>query len=127
LIDELTQSTHKWAQLIEGVHGEQGGVNVTNVGRTWMWSNQKMRCTALIHNDDARGFHMAVRGTHKLVTRGHINFEDHALIKRWGPSKNMNAMADKFKDERIGITIKSNSRLLLEVVRVFKVLEFIIT
>jgi len=33
---------------------------------------------------------------------GHINFEDHALIKRRHASKKMNAMGKKFKDEKKG-------------------------
>jgi hypothetical protein len=33
---------------------------------------------------------------------GHINFEDHALIKRWWASKKMNAMSEKFKDKKGG-------------------------
>ncbi len=35
-----------------------------------------------IHNNDAKCFHVVVQGTHKLVMMGHIDFEDHALIKR---------------------------------------------
>jgi hypothetical protein len=42
-----------------------------------------MKSTTFIHNDDVKCFHMVVQGTHKLVMMGHINFEDHALIKRW--------------------------------------------
>jgi hypothetical protein len=30
---------------------------------------------------------------------GHINFEDHALIKRWQASKKMNATCGKFKEK----------------------------
>jgi hypothetical protein len=48
-----------------------------------MWSNQKMESATFIHSDDAKCFHMAIQGTHKLVVMGHINFEDHALIKTW--------------------------------------------
>jgi len=47
-----------------------------------MCSNQKMKFATFIHNDDAKCFHMAVQRIHKLVVMGHINFEDHALIKR---------------------------------------------
>jgi hypothetical protein len=47
-----------------------------------MWSNQKMKSMKFTHNDDAKCFHMVVQGTHKLVVMGHINFKDHALIKR---------------------------------------------
>jgi hypothetical protein len=56
---------------------------------------------------------------------GHINFEDHALIKRWRASKKMNVMSEKFKDEK-GVIVKNNLHLLLEVACVFKVLEFTI-
>ncbi len=53
-----------------------------------------------IHNDDAKCFHVAVQGTHKLVVMGHINFKDHALIKiRWVDEK-MNVMGGMFKDEK---------------------------
>ncbi len=86
-----------------------------------------MKWTASIHNDDAKGFHMAILGTHKLVMMGHINFEDRVLIKRWGASKKMNAMGDKFKDEKIGVVVENKSPLLLEVVHVFEVLELTIT
>jgi hypothetical protein len=58
---------------------------------------------------------------------GHINFEDYALIKRWWACKKMNVTGKMFKDQKKKVTVKSNLRLLLEVMRVFKVLEFIIT
>jgi hypothetical protein len=61
----------------------------------------------------------------KLVMMGHINFEDHALIKRQRVGKTMNVMSGMFKDEKIGVTIKSSLHLLLDVVRIFEVLEFI--
>jgi hypothetical protein len=97
-----------------------------NVGKLWMWSYWKMKSTTFIHNDGAKCFHVVIQGTHKLVVMGCINFEDHALInKRWA-SKKMNALVSKFKDEKNGIIVKSNLCLLLEVVRVFKVLEFIV-
>jgi len=35
----LTQSLDKWAQLVEGVQGEQGGVSIINEGILAMWSN----------------------------------------------------------------------------------------
>jgi hypothetical protein len=55
---------------------------------------------------------------------GHINFKDHALIiKKWA-CKKMNAMSGKFKDGKKKVTIESSLRLLLEVVHIFKVLEF---
>jgi hypothetical protein len=47
-----------------------------------MWSNWKIKFMRLIHNNDAKCFHVVVQGTHKLVMMGHIDFEDHALIKR---------------------------------------------
>jgi hypothetical protein len=65
-----------------------------------MWSNQKMKFRAFIHNDDAKCFHVAIQRTHKLVVMGHINFKDHALIKRYWAGKKMNATGEKFKDEK---------------------------
>jgi hypothetical protein len=47
-----------------------------------MWSNQKMKFVAFIHNDDVKCFHVAIQGTHKPIVMGHINFENHVLIKR---------------------------------------------
>jgi hypothetical protein len=38
----------------------------------------------------------------------------------------MNAMGGRFKDEKNGVIIKNNLHLLLEVVRIFKVLEFML-
>jgi acid stress-induced BolA-like protein IbaG/YrbA len=40
-----------------------------------------MKSAMFIHND-AKCFHVDVQGTHKLVVMSHVNFEDHALIKR---------------------------------------------
>jgi hypothetical protein len=48
-----------------------------------MQSNQKMRYEAFIHNDEVTCFHVAIRGTQKMVVMGHNNFKDEALIKRW--------------------------------------------
>jgi hypothetical protein len=48
-----------------------------------MWTNQKMKFEAFIHNDDTKCFHMVVQGTQKMVVMSHINFEDQTLIKRW--------------------------------------------
>jgi hypothetical protein len=61
---------------------------------------------------------------HKLVVMGHINFKDHALIKRRWACKKMNVMGGKFKDEKNEVIIESNLRLLLKVVCIFEVLEF---
>jgi len=36
----------------------------------------------------------------------------------------MNVTSEMFKDKKNGVIVKSNLHLLLEVVRVFKVLEF---
>ncbi len=85
-----------------------------------------MKSATFIHNDDVKCFHMAIQGTHKLVAMGCINFEDHALIKRWRAEENMNVTSEMFKDEKNGVTIESNLRLLLGIMHVFKVLEFII-
>jgi hypothetical protein len=102
-----------------------GGVNITNLGRLGMWNNRKMKFVVFIHNDDVKCFHVNVQGTHKLVLIGCINFEDHVLIERWRASKRMNAMGGKFKDKKKRVTIKNNLHLLVEVVCIFKVLEFI--
>jgi len=84
-----------------------------------------MKFMTFIHNDDAKCFHMAIQGTHKLVVMGRINFEDHVLIKKWQVDEKMNVSSKMFKDEKKRGIVKSNLRLLLEVVCVFEVLEFI--
>ncbi len=80
--NDLIQLANKWAQSTKGVHGEWGGVDTTNVRKLRMWSNQKMKSTTFIHNDDAKCFHVVVQATHKLIMMGCINFKDHALVKR---------------------------------------------
>jgi hypothetical protein len=40
-----------------------------------------MKSTTFIHNDDVKCFHVVVKGTHKLIVMGCINFEVHVLIK----------------------------------------------
>ncbi len=67
-----------------------------------MWSNQKMKSATFIHDDDAKCFHVAIQGTHKLVVMGCINFEDHALIKRLWENEKMNVTSGMFKDEKTG-------------------------
>jgi acyl CoA:acetate/3-ketoacid CoA transferase alpha subunit len=62
--------------------------------------------------------------SNKLVVMGCINFEDHALIKKWLASKKMNATSKMFKEKINRVIIKSNLRLLLEVICIFEVLEF---
>jgi hypothetical protein len=57
-----------------------------------------MKSATFIHNDDVKCLHMVVQGTDKLVVMGHINFEDHALIKRWQVDEKMNVMGSMFKD-----------------------------
>jgi hypothetical protein len=59
-----------------------------------------MKFIMFIHNDDAKCFHVEVQGTHQLVVMGRINFEDHALIKRWQAYEKMNVMGRMFKDEK---------------------------
>jgi hypothetical protein len=86
-----------------------------------------MKSAVFIHNDDMKCFHVVIQGTHKLVLLGHINFKDHALIKKWWASKKMNATSETFKDKKRKVTIKSSLHLLLKVVCVFKVLEFTTT
>ncbi len=65
-----------------------------------MWNNRKMKSMTFIRNDDAKCFHVAVQGTHKLVMMGHINFEDHALIKKQQLDEKMNVMGRMFNDEK---------------------------
>ncbi len=67
-----------------------------------MWSNWKMKFVTFIHDDDAKCFHVVIQGTHKLVVMGHINFEDHALIKRQWENEKMNVTTKMFKDEKMG-------------------------
>jgi hypothetical protein len=59
-----------------------------------------MKSVTFIHNDDAKCFHMAIQGTHKLVVMGRINFEDHALIKRRRVDEKMNVTGGMFKDKK---------------------------
>jgi hypothetical protein len=40
-----------------------------------------MKSAMFIHNDDVKHFQVAVKGRHKVVVMGHINFKDHVLIK----------------------------------------------
>jgi hypothetical protein len=63
------------------MHGKRSGVNTTNVGRSRMWTNRKMKFVAFTFNDDAKCLCVVTQGTHKLVVMVHINFEGHALIK----------------------------------------------
>jgi hypothetical protein len=84
-----------------------------------------MKFALFIHNDDVKCFHMVVQGTHKLVMMGHVNFKDHALIKRQRANEKMNLTGGMLKDEKNMIIVESKLRLLLEVVCVFEVLEFI--
>ncbi len=84
-----------------GVHGEQSGINIDNVGKLWMWNDRKMKYVIFIHNDDVKCFHMVIQGTYKLIMMGHINFRDHALIKRWKVDEKMNVTSRMFKDEKM--------------------------
>jgi hypothetical protein len=43
---------------------------------------------------------------------GYINFEDHALIKRWWVGKKKNVMDKMFKDEKNRVIVKISLRLL---------------
>ncbi len=90
-----------------------------------MCNNRKMKSTMFIHNDDVKCFHVVIQGTHKLIVMGRINFKDHVLIKRQWANEKMNVMGEMFKDKKNWITVENNLHLLLEVVCVFKVLEFI--
>jgi len=89
-----------------------------------MWNNQKMKFAMFINNDDVKCFYVVVQGTHKLVVMGHINFEDDALIKRQPVDEKMNVMVGCSRTRKNKVTIVNNLFLLLEVVRIFKVLEF---
>jgi hypothetical protein len=57
-----------------------------------------MKSVMFIDNDNAKCFHMAIQGTHKLVMMGHTNFKDHAFIKRRWVDEKMNVMGGMFKD-----------------------------
>jgi len=46
-----------------------------------------MKSMTSFHNDEVKCFHMAIQKTHKFVMMGHINFEDHTLIKKWQVGK----------------------------------------
>jgi hypothetical protein len=59
-----------------------------------------MKYVMFIHNGDVKCFHVAVHMTHKLVMMGHINFEDHALIKRWWADEKMNMTGGILKEEK---------------------------
>jgi hypothetical protein len=59
-----------------------------------------MKFVAFIHNDDVKCFHVAIQGTHKPIVMGHINFENHVLIKRQWVGQKMNAINRTFKDEK---------------------------
>jgi CTP:phosphocholine cytidylyltransferase-like protein len=59
-----------------------------------------MISATLIHNDDAKCFHVVVQGTHKLVMMGCVNFEDHAIIKIQCAYEKMNVTGRMFKDEK---------------------------
>jgi len=89
-----------------------------------MWNIQKMKSMTFIHNDDVKCFHMVIQGTHKLIVLGHINLKDHVLIKRWRVYEKMNVMAGCLRMRKNKVIVKSSLRLVLEVVRVLKVLEF---
>jgi hypothetical protein len=78
-----------------------------------------MKSATSIHNDDMKCFHVVVQETHKLVVMGCINFEDHALLKKWWACKKMNVMGERFKDKKNGVTFESSLCLLLKVVHIF--------
>jgi hypothetical protein len=46
-----------------------------------------MELMVLILNDEVKCLHVVIQRTHKLVMMGHINYKDHALIKRWQVGK----------------------------------------
>jgi hypothetical protein len=85
-----------------------------------------MKFMTSIDNDEMKCFHMVVQNTHKLIMMNHINFENH-MFKKWRACKKKNVMNEKLKDEKNAIIVESNLCLLLEVVHVFKVLEFTTT
>ncbi len=84
-----------------GVHGERNGISINNVGKLWMWNSRKMKYVTFIHNDDVKCFHVVIQGTYKLIMMGHINFKDHALIKRWQVDEKMNVTSRMFEDEKM--------------------------
>ncbi len=65
-----------------------------------MWSNWNIKSATFIHNDDTKCFHVVVQGTHKLIVMGHINFEDHVLIKKQCTNEKMNVAGGMFKDRK---------------------------
>ncbi len=50
--------------------------STVNVGKLWIWTNQKMIYEMFIHNDDVMCFHVVVQRTQKMVVTGSINIED---------------------------------------------------
>jgi len=59
-----------------------------------------MKFATFIHNDDAKCCHVDIKGTHKLIVMGRINFEDHVLIKKQWVDEKMNVTGEMFKDEK---------------------------
>jgi hypothetical protein len=41
-----------------------------------MWTYQKMKSKAFIHNDDTKCLNVVIQGTQKMLVMGYINFED---------------------------------------------------
>ncbi len=99
LVDVSTQSIDVLAQLLKGIHGEQHGISIVNLGGLWMQNIQRMRSEAFIHNDDVRCFHVVIKKTQKMVMMGHHNFEDKVIIKRQWVGQKMNGTSGKLKDE----------------------------
>jgi hypothetical protein len=66
-----------------------------------------MRFEAFIHNDDVTSFHVAIQGTQKVVVMGFHNFKNEELIKRRRVGQKMDAMGEKFKDEKNGVIIET--------------------
>ncbi len=58
---------------------------------------------------------------------GYINSEDQVLIKIWWVGKKMNVMDKMFKDEKKKGNCQKQFTFVMEVVHIFKVLEFTAT
>jgi hypothetical protein len=59
-----------------------------------------MESKVFIIDENVKCLHVIIQGTHKMVMTSRINFEDHALIKRWWVGKKMSAIGGKLKDKK---------------------------
>jgi hypothetical protein len=80
-----------------------------------------------ICGDDMKCFHVAAQKTCKFVVMDHINFEDHALIKRWWACKKNECDGREVQGQKKWGDCRKQFVFITEVMHVFKVLEFTIT